>query len=85
MRIILIQTLQGRYLAGRNEDISKRYLPMTIETTVLKKLGFYREFYAGRARLGKKTKQSEGKRFTTRQTTVQGDGEGAVRMGRAAP
>lgn len=33
----------------------------------------------------KKTKQSEGKRFITRQTTVQGDGEGAVRMGRAAP
>lgn len=87
MRIILIQTLQGRYLAGRNEDISKRYLPVTIETTVLKKLGFYREFYAGRARLGKKnkTKQCEGKKFTTRQTTVQGDGEGAVRMGRTAP
>lgn len=33
----------------------------------------------------KKNKQSEGKKFTTRQTTVQGDGEGAVRMGRTAP
>lgn len=32
-----------------------------------------------------KTKQCEGKKFTTRQTTVQGDGEGAVRMGRTAP